>query len=127
MPGDTSISFISCAGRQKCMPTTRSSRPEPPAISVIDSVEVLEAKIVSAGQIAFELAEQLPLDGKLLEHRLDDEIGSRQVRPATVVRDSRAITASLSAALILPRSTDLAKNAVGLLQRAVKRFGCATS
>ena len=36
MPGETSISFISCAGRQKCRPTTRSSRPEPPAISVID-------------------------------------------------------------------------------------------
>ena len=37
------------------MPTTRSSRPEAPAISVIDSVEVLEAKIVCGGQILFSL------------------------------------------------------------------------
>ncbi|MNT36397.1 hypothetical protein D3C72_1724770 [compost metagenome] len=49
-PGDISISFISCAGRQKCMPTKRSGRPEPPAISVIEIVDVLDAKRVAGGQ-----------------------------------------------------------------------------
>lgn len=46
MPGDISMSFMSCAGRQKCMPTTLSGRLLPAAISVINKVEVLEAKIV---------------------------------------------------------------------------------
>ena len=54
-PGDISTSFISCAGRQKCMPTKRSSRPEPAAISVIDRVEVLDAKMVCAAQTLFSL------------------------------------------------------------------------
>ena len=49
-PGDISTSFMSCAGRQKCMPTKRSARPEPAAISVIESVDVLDAKIVCGGQ-----------------------------------------------------------------------------
>ncbi|OIQ70622.1 hypothetical protein GALL_477620 [mine drainage metagenome] len=52
MPGDISISFINCAGRQKCIPTTRSGLSEPVAISVIESVEVFDAKIVSSAQTA---------------------------------------------------------------------------
>jgi hypothetical protein len=52
-PGDISTSRISCAGRQKCIPTKRSGRPEPAAISVIDSVDVLDAKMVCGGQTRF--------------------------------------------------------------------------
>ena len=61
-----------------------------------------------------ELAEQRALDVEVLEHRLDDEVAAARSSSA-VVRDIRAITASLSAALILPRSTDLAKKPSRLL------------
>ena len=56
-----------------------------------------------------ELAEQLALDAQVLEHRLDHEVGRRRDRRATSCATAAPITASLSAALILPRSTDLAK------------------
>src|SRR5438105_9576214 len=49
-PADISTSFMSCAGRQKCIPTKRSSRPEPAAISVIESVEVFDPNNVCGGQ-----------------------------------------------------------------------------
>jgi hypothetical protein len=47
MPGDISISFINCAGKKKCMPATRSGSLDPYAISVMESVEAFDAKIVS--------------------------------------------------------------------------------
>src|SRR3546814_1969344 len=53
MPGDISTNFMSWAGRQKCMPTKRSSRFDFAAISVIDRVEVLEANSVSGPQTSF--------------------------------------------------------------------------
>src|SRR5258706_5042354 len=49
IPGDISTSFINCAGRQKCMPTSCSSRPDPAAISVIDNVDVLDANNACLG------------------------------------------------------------------------------
>ncbi|MNL64315.1 hypothetical protein D3C87_1885160 [compost metagenome] len=54
-PGDISISFINCAGRQKCMPTKQSGRPDPPAIWVIDIVDVLDAKMVLGWQTSLSL------------------------------------------------------------------------
>ena len=78
-PGESSISFMSWAGRQKCMPTTRSSRPQPEAISVIESVEVLEAKIVLPGQTPCSALNSLLLGRKVLEHRLDHQIALPEV------------------------------------------------
>ena len=114
MPGDISISFISCAGRQKCMPTTRSSRPEPPAISVIDSVEVLDAKIVVPPADLVQLAEQLVLDAP--DPRTPPRSPDRAWPgpPATSCRDSRAITASLVGGAHLAALDRLAEEALGL-------------
>ena len=66
-----------------------------------------------------ELAEQRVLDLEVLEHRLDDEVAGLARSSSDVGRaDSRArIAVTLSAAFILPRSTDLAKNASRLLAR----------
>ena len=55
-----------------------------------------------------ELAEQLALDGELLEHRLDDEIGVGQVVERRRARQPPH-HGVLVGGLILPRSTDLAK------------------
>jgi hypothetical protein len=43
----TSTSFMRVGGLKKCMPTTRSDRFRPAAIAVIDSDEVLLARIAS--------------------------------------------------------------------------------
>ena len=52
MPRMISMSFITGAGLKKCMPMTFSGRFVAAAISVIDSDEVLEARMVSGLQIA---------------------------------------------------------------------------
>ena len=54
-PGDISTSFINCAGRQKCMPTKRSSRPDPAAISVAKS----NARLNKIRGTAFQLGDVL--------------------------------------------------------------------
>ena len=46
----TSTSFMSGTGLKKCMPTKRSARFVTAAISVMESDEVFEAKIVAGGQ-----------------------------------------------------------------------------
>ena len=46
-PGMTSTSFISCGGLKKCMPMNRSGRDVAAAISVMGSVLVFDAKMVS--------------------------------------------------------------------------------
>ena len=61
------------------MPTTLSSRPHPAAIWVIDSVEVLEAKIVLVLANPIQLIEELLLDFKVLEDRLNNQIAVSQV------------------------------------------------
>ena len=46
----TSTSFITWAGEKKCIPITFSGRWVAEPISVMESAEVLEAKMVSGGQ-----------------------------------------------------------------------------
>ena len=48
----TSTSFIRGTGLKKCRPTTRSARLVAAASAVMESDDVLEAKIVCAGQAA---------------------------------------------------------------------------
>ena len=61
------------------MPTKRSGRPEPPAISVMLIVEVLLAKIVVRRADLVQLAEQVVLDRQALEHRLDHQVAVGEV------------------------------------------------
>ena len=57
----TSTSFITGAGLKKCRPATRAGYRVPPAIPVIESEEVLVARIVSARQAASSWANRVPL------------------------------------------------------------------
>ena len=68
-----SASSAAPAGSSAC-PTTRSSRPQPEAISVIDSVEVFEAKIVWSGQIPCSMRSKRLFDRELLEDGLDHQV-----------------------------------------------------
>ena len=73
----TSTSFMRCTGLKKCMPMTRSGRAVAPAISVIDSAEVLVANTRALGADVVERAEELDLHGDLLGDRLDDDVAIR--------------------------------------------------
>ncbi len=70
-----SSSGSTATGLKKWKPTTRSGRSSSAAISVIDSDEVLVARIASALTHRLELGEHLLLDREVLEDRLDDEVG----------------------------------------------------
>ena len=67
----TSTSFISGTGLKKCRPTKRSARFVAAAISVIESDEVLEAKIAWGGADRVERLEHLALGGQVLDDDLD--------------------------------------------------------
>lgn len=51
LPLTSSHSFMMCAGEKKCMPRTRPGRAVAAAISSMESVEVLEAKMACGWQI----------------------------------------------------------------------------
>ena len=71
----TSTSFMTGAGLKKCSPTTLPGRLVATAISVIDSDEVLLARIVSGLQMPSISVKTERLSGELLRHGLDDEVG----------------------------------------------------
>ena len=71
----TSTSFMTGAGLKKCSPTTLPGRPVATAISVIESEEVLLARMVSGLQMPSSVGEDRALQVELLGHRLDDEVG----------------------------------------------------
>ena len=79
IPGDISISFISCAGRQKCIPTTRSGRFEPAAISVMERVEVLEANIASDPQTLSRRPNSSRLMARSSKNGFDNQIALGQI------------------------------------------------
>ena len=112
-PGDISTSFISCAGRQKCMPTKRSARPEPPAISVIDRVEVFDAnKRRRARTIASsrrKSSHASPRDSR--RHGFDDQVAIGQVLKSGRALPGSPGSAGTRSAASLPRSTDRRRNA----------------
>ncbi len=109
MPRDISISFITCAGRQKCMPTIRSSRPVPPAISVIDRVEVLDAKIVLSLQMRFSAPNSSFFTARF--SKIASITRSQSARSCSdVVSVIRPSAESQFSWLIRPFSTDRPKN-----------------
>jgi hypothetical protein len=75
----TSTSFMSGTGLKKCRPTKRVGRFVVAAISVMESDEVLEAKIARGGR-RVEGLEDLALDVEALRHDLDDEVALRSSR-----------------------------------------------
>jgi len=51
LPLTSSTSFIMCAGEKKCIPSTRAGRAVAVAISSMESVEVLDARMACGWQI----------------------------------------------------------------------------
>ena len=77
-----STSGILSTGEKKCSPMKSAGRETPSASPVIGSVEVFEPSSASGGQMRLDLGEDLRLDGRVLEHRLDHEVapgGQRRV------------------------------------------------
>ena len=77
-PRTTSTSAITGAGLKKCMPTMRSGCFSPAASAVIDSDEVLLARIASAAGTDLQVLEQAHLGREILDDRLDHQAGRRQ-------------------------------------------------
>ena len=75
-----STSIMRSTGEKKWMPMKFFGRAEFFASEVIGMVEVLEAKIAAGFQHGLGLLRRDLLDLRILEHRLDDEVGSRQGR-----------------------------------------------
>ena len=75
----TSTSGMSGTGLKKCRPTKRSGRPVAAAMSPMERLEVLEAKIVAGGQMASSARQSSVLELEILGHRLDDEVAAREV------------------------------------------------
>ena len=80
LPRMISTSIMRSTGEKKWMPMKFFGRAEFFASAVIGMVEVLEAKIAAGFSTAsaFSVATFLTLG--ILEHRLDDEVGSRRDR-----------------------------------------------
>ena len=78
-PSMTSIRRMNDAGQKKWKPTTLSGRLVASAISVIESPEVLEARIAWPGVDGVELREDRVLDLHLLRDGLDHEVDVAEV------------------------------------------------
>ena len=83
-----SSSGILSTGLKKCRPMKSAGRVTPSASSVIGSVEVFEPSSASGCEVGLDLGEHLRLDGRVLEHGLDHEVGARGRRRLVGRRDS---------------------------------------
>ena len=75
----TSTSGMSGTGLKKWRPTNRSGRPVAAAMSPIERLEVLEAKIVAGGHAASSARQSSVLSCEVLGDRLDDEVAAAEV------------------------------------------------
>ena len=88
----TSSSGILCTGEKKCIPSTRSGRDDASAIRAIGIVLVFDAKIACSAGLPLPLrADDLMLDGEILEHRLDHEIDVAEARVVDRAADERSM------------------------------------
>ena len=71
-----SSSGILSTGLKKCSPMKSAGRVTFSASSVIGSVEVLEPEQRVWRQVRLDLLEHLCLDRRILEHRLDHQLGT---------------------------------------------------
>ena len=118
----TSTSFMSGTGLKKCRPTKRSARLVVAAISVIDSDEVLEAKIACGGAGGVEGLEDLALGVEVLDHHLDHEVAVAEVLERRSCPSSRPRTSALRSAVTLPFSTPLARKRLDLAQALLQEL-----
>ena len=81
-PRTTSTSGMSGTGLKKWRPMNRSDRPVAVASSVIERLEVFEAKIVPGGQRPSSSCQSAALEGGVLGDRLDDQLASAECRGA---------------------------------------------
>ena len=107
----TSTSIIFSTGEKKWMPMKSCGRGEAAASEVIGSVEVLEPKIASATHRRERARDHVLLDGAVLEHRLDDEVGVGERREVGAGRDPRERGVAGRPRLIRPRETSLSSEA----------------
>ena len=77
-PRTTSTSAMTGAGLKKCMPTMRSGCLSPAASAVIDSDEVLLAKMASAWRKISSVSNRRTFAVEILDDRLDHQAGRRQ-------------------------------------------------
>ena len=125
MPGDISTSFISCAGRQKCMPTKRSSRPLPPAISVMEMVEVFDANRVCGGHTALSLPNSSCLTAKS-SNTASMTMSQSAMSARSVVPDQFAMICSSCSCSSFLRCTDFSRKA-RVCSLALSSAGCRVS
>ena len=76
------------AGDAQCQPITRSGRSVAAASAAIGRPDVFDARIVASGAIAVEVAEHLDLQVEAFGHRLDDEVGLRDIVERRRERDA---------------------------------------
>ena len=118
----TSTSRITGTGLKKCMPTTRPGRPVAAASVAIGIELVFDARMAPSGKTLVGAAEQLLLDGRVLDDRLDHELGRNEVADR---RDARQrlvrIRAALGGQLHEARVHRLARPLERLRRRVVQR------
>lgn len=73
-PRTISTSFISGTGFMKCMPMTRSARPDAAANLVIEIDEVFDAKMASGRTKQAQAGKNIELEGFRFGCGLDDEV-----------------------------------------------------
>ena len=107
----TSTSFMTGAGLKKCSPATRGGYRVPPAISVIDSEEVLVARIASARQASSNWAYRVFL--RSMRSGMASITRSAPATPAGMssVGRIRASISSRAVSVSLPRLTALSREA----------------
>ena len=78
-PRITSTSFSTGTGLKKCMPITRSGRFVAAASEVIGIEDVFDARTASAGSTRVGAAEDVLLHGRVLDDRLDHQVGGDEL------------------------------------------------
>ena len=121
----TSTSFMSGTGLKKCSPTTREGRLVVAAISVMESEEVLEAKMASGRQAASRAWKTWRLVS-MFSVTTSIRRSHWPMRPSSVVPSSRDRTSAFRSAVTLPFSTPLARND-SILPRPFSRRSSLTS
>ena len=118
----TSTSFSTGTGLKKCMPITRSGRPVAAASEVIGIDDVFEARIAASGQHLVGAAEDLLLHGRVLDHRLDQQVGGddlldRRDAAEHLLRVAAALLGELLQALAHRREPALGRAGRGVVER----------
>ena len=116
-----SSSGILSTGVKKCRPMKSAGRDTASASSVIGSVEVLEPSTASGAEVRLDLGEDLGLTVRVLEHRLDHEIGAGRRGRIGRRGDPREQRVEPSPASYRPRAKRLSRFALAGVWLATSR------